>query len=91
MDGVFFSDDITLLCDAALNSRGIALLPEDLIREHIQQGDLLPVLRNILGTEMQIAVVYPDRHFLLPQVRAFIDAVVSWVALEIAASKSRIC
>ncbi|KTR97037.1 LysR family transcriptional regulator [Pantoea dispersa] len=91
VDGVFFSDDITLLCDAALNSRGIALLPEDLIREHIQQGDLLPVLRNILGTEMQIAVVYPDRHFLLPQVRAFIDAVVSWVALEIAASKSRIC
>ncbi|NCI16395.1 LysR family transcriptional regulator [Cronobacter muytjensii] len=82
VDGAFFSDDISLLCEAAINNRGIALLPEELIREHMQQGALVPVLRGIIGTEMQIAVVYPDRHFLLPQVRAFIEAVVSWVASE---------
>ena len=82
VEGAFFSDDITLLCEAAINSLGIALLPEDLMHEHLRQGALVPVLREILGTEMQIAVVYPDRHFLMPQVRAFIDAVVSWVASE---------
>ncbi|EOW6769555.1 LysR family transcriptional regulator [Cronobacter muytjensii] len=82
VDGAFFADDISLLCEAAINNRGIALLPEELIREHLQQGALVPVLRGIIGTEMQIAVVYPDRHFLLPQVRAFIEAVVSWVASE---------
>ncbi|EOC1287747.1 LysR family transcriptional regulator [Cronobacter muytjensii] len=82
VDGAFFSDDISLLCEAAINNRGIALLPEELIREHLQQGALVPVLRGIIGTEMQIAVVYPDRQFLLPQVRAFIEAVVSWVASE---------
>ncbi|KAB0884824.1 LysR family transcriptional regulator [Cronobacter muytjensii] len=82
VDGAFFSDDISLLCEAAINNRGIALLPEELIGEHLQQGALVPVLRGIIGTEMQIAVVYPDRHFLLPQVRAFIEAVVSWVASE---------
>lgn len=89
VEGSFFSDDISLLCEAAINSRGIALLPEELIREHLQQGALVPVLRDIIGTEMQIAVVYPDRHFLLPQVRAFIDAVVSWVASEMAEKKGR--
>lgn len=83
VEGAFSSDDITLLCEAAINSLGIALLPEDLIREHLQQGSLVPVLGDILGTEMQIAVVYPDRHFLLPQVRVFIDAVVGWVASEL--------
>lgn len=82
VDGAFFSDDISLLCEAAINNRGIALLPEELIGEHLQQGALVPVLRGIIGTEMQIAVVYPDRQFLLPQVRAFIEAVVSWVASE---------
>ncbi len=90
VDGAFFSDDISLLCEAAINSRGIALLPEELIREHLHHGALVPVLRDIIGTEMQVAVVYPDRHFLLPQVRAFIDAVVSWIASELGEKKSRI-
>lgn len=89
VEGTFFTDDISLLCEAALNSRGIALLPEELIRGHLQQGALLPVLKDIIGTEMQIAVVYPDRHFLLPQVRAFIDAVVIWVDSELRDQKSR--
>ncbi|KNA26140.1 LysR family transcriptional regulator (plasmid) [Pantoea ananatis] len=88
VEGAFFSDDITLLCEAAINSLGIALLPEDLMREHLRLGALVPVLRDILGTEMQIAVVYPDRHFLMPQVRAFIDAVVSWVASELGDHKN---
>lgn len=89
VEGTFFTDDISLLCEAALNSRGIALLPEELIHEHLQQGALLPVLKDIIGTQMQIAVVYPDRHFLLPQVRAFIDAVVIWVDSELGDQKSR--
>lgn len=89
VEGTFFTDDISLLCEAALNSRGIALLPEELIHEHLQQGALLPVLKDIIGTEMQIALVYPDRHFLLPQVRAFIDAVVIWVDSELGDQKSR--
>ncbi len=82
VDGSFFSDDISLLSESAINGLGIAFLPEDLIREHLQQGSLVQVLKNKIGTEMQIAVVYPDRHFLLPQVRAFIDAVVDWIATE---------
>ena len=89
VEGTFSSDDITLLCEAAINSLGIALLPEDLIREHLRQGALVPVLRDILGTEMQIAVVYPDRQFLMPQVRVFIDAVVSWVTSELGDNKNR--
>jgi len=64
-------------------------LLEELIREYLQLVALVPVLRDIIGTEMQIAVVYPDRHFLLPQVRAFIDADFSWVASERGENKRR--
>ncbi|MGN5526526.1 LysR family transcriptional regulator [Pantoea sp. BS_4] len=88
VEATFSSDDITLLCEAAINSLGIALLPEDLIREHLRQGDLVPVMRDILGSEMQIALVYPDRHFLMPQVRVFIDSVVGWVASELGKNKN---
>ncbi|WP_239930373.1 LysR family transcriptional regulator [Cronobacter sakazakii] len=90
VEGSLFSDDISLLCEAAINNRGIALLPEELIREPLRHGLLVPVLREVIGTEMQIAVVYPDRHFLLPQVRAFIDAVVEWISSERADRKNRI-
>jgi len=41
------------------------------------------VLADIVGAEMQIALVYPERAFLPPKVRAFIDAVVAWVSREL--------
>ncbi len=87
VDGAFFANDIALLCDAALRGLGIALLPRDLVASHLESGALLQVLADIIGAEMQIALVYPERAFLPPQVRAFIDAVAAWVPRELAANQ----
>ena len=86
VDGAFFSNDIALLCDAAVRGLGIALLPQSLVAPHMESGALVQVLANVVGAEMQIALVYPERAFLPPQVRAFIDAVVPWVSRDRAAS-----
>lgn len=87
VDGAFFSNDIALLRDAALNGLGIALLPRGLVTSDLEGDTLVPVLADVVGTEMQIALVYPERTFLPPQVRLFIDAVAAWVSLELAANR----
>jgi DNA-binding transcriptional LysR family regulator len=38
------------------------------------------VLPGIIEADTQVAIVYPERELVPPQVRAFIDAVVAWAA-----------
>ncbi|HVK63969.1 MAG TPA: LysR family transcriptional regulator [Polyangium sp.] len=78
VEGALFTNDIHLLCDAALEGLGIALLPQVLVQPHLESGALVHVLPGAIQAESHIAVVYPEREFLPPQVRAFIDAVVAW-------------
>ena len=82
-----FSNDIALLCEAAVSGLGIALLPHDLVAPHLASGALVQVLAGVVGAEMQIALVYPERAFMPPQVRAFIEAVAEWVRRELAAKQ----
>ncbi|MDC3955245.1 LysR family transcriptional regulator [Polyangium jinanense] len=78
IEGALFANDVYLLCDAALEGLGIALLPLILASPHLESGALVHVLPNALQGESHIAVVYPEREFMPPQVRAFIDALVAW-------------
>jgi len=73
VEGVFFSNDIRLLCDAALRGLGIAFLPLMLTRPHLESGALVQVLRGVVEAESRVALVYPERELVPPQVRAFID------------------
>ncbi len=86
IEGAFFSNDIALLCDAAVSGLGIALLPLGFVSPHLESGALVQVLANVVGADMQIALVYRERAFLPPQVRVFIDAVAAWVPSELAAN-----
>ncbi|MDI1479330.1 LysR family transcriptional regulator [Polyangium sp. y55x31] len=78
VEGALFANDIHLLCDAALEGLGIAFLPLMLVRPHLESGALVHVLPGSLEGESHIAVVYPEREFMPPQVRAFIDTLVAW-------------
>ncbi len=78
VEGSFFSNDLALLCDAALRGLGIALLPRLLVHRHLKSGELVHVLAGVIRGEARISIVYPERELVPPQVRAFIDAVVAW-------------
>ena len=78
VDGMFFTNDIQLLLDAALGDLGIALLPRMIVDPYLESGELVHVLPGALEADTRIAVVYPEREFVPPQVRAFVDAVVAW-------------
>jgi DNA-binding transcriptional LysR family regulator len=78
VEGAFFSNDVGQLAQAAVRGLGIALLPLVVVSDELRAGTLVRVLDGQLGAEAHIAVVYPEREFVPPQVRAFVDAVVAW-------------
>lgn len=84
VEGAFFSNEIALLRDAALDGLGIALLPRTFVLPQLTNGALVHVLDEVIGSEMQVALVYADRDFQPPQVRAFVEAVAAWATAELA-------
>jgi len=78
VEGVFFSNEPKLLLGAALQHQGIALLPGVLVQAFLASGRLVHVLPGSVEARSMVAVVYPEREFVPPQVRAFADAIVAW-------------
>ncbi|MFO0630365.1 MAG: LysR family transcriptional regulator [Polyangiales bacterium] len=78
IEPVLATNAIELLHAAALQGRGLVMLPVVLVFDDLQAGRLVPVLPERLGGEVQVAVVYPDREFVSPALRAFVDAAVAW-------------
>ncbi|MGK4006305.1 LysR substrate-binding domain-containing protein [Sorangium sp. So ce1036] len=78
VEGALFTNDMYLLCDAALQGLGIALLPQQVARPHLESGALVHVLAGAIQADSHLAVIYAEREFMPPQLRAFIDAVMAW-------------
>jgi DNA-binding transcriptional LysR family regulator len=78
VDGALSSNDVRLLREAAIRGLGIALLPRLVLGDLVERGVLVQVLAGIVEADNHIAVVYPEREFLPPHVRAFVDALVEW-------------
>jgi DNA-binding transcriptional LysR family regulator len=79
VEGRIASNDIVFLAQAALRGLGVVLLPAAMVQSYLDEGRLVQVLESAFGWETRMAIVYPEREFLPPQVRAFVDAVVGWV------------
>jgi DNA-binding transcriptional LysR family regulator len=84
VEGTLVSNEITLLCAAAVRGLGIAFLPQVLTRPWLEQGRLVPVLPGVVEADSQVAVVYLEREFVPPQVRAFVAALVAWAQTQLA-------
>ncbi|MDB4928084.1 MAG: Transcriptional regulator, LysR family protein, partial [Myxococcaceae bacterium] len=78
VEAALATNDLGVLRAAALAGRGLAMLPLPLIYDDVQRGALVAVLPERLGGENHIAVVYPEREFVPPAVRAFVDAALAW-------------
>jgi DNA-binding transcriptional LysR family regulator len=77
VDGVFFTNLMPLLLDAAIRGLGLAQVPEPMATGALADGRLVQVLDE-LTVEGNVSVVYPERKLLPRQVRAFVDAIVEW-------------
>jgi DNA-binding transcriptional LysR family regulator len=84
VEGVFVSNEITLLAAAALSGLGIALLPSMFIGPALRSGQLVHVLTGVVEATSRVAVVYLEREFVPPHVKAFVEAMVEWGKRELA-------
>lgn len=73
----FVSDDMYALRRAALDGVGIALLPQLICDEELQQGRLKRVLPEWGCTPSEIQATFPTRRGMLPAVRFLIDYLAS--------------
>lgn len=79
VEGVFFSNNLDCVRTLVCAGEGVALLPQALIYTQLERGELVKVLEDVVGADVRIALLFPDRELLPPQVRAFIDMTLVWV------------
>lgn len=77
VSGPLACNDLNLLAAAALDGFGLALLPEVFCRDDVRAGRLVPVLTGEVGATSSVALVYAERKYQSPRVRAFIDHMVA--------------
>ncbi len=83
VEGALVSNDINMLCEAAIQGLGIAMLPNIAAQLALASGALVQVLPEQLVADSRIALVYLEREFVPPQVRAFVDTVAEWASDEL--------
>ncbi len=71
ISGRFKTNQMELRVEAARQGQGIALVAEPLAAAHVEQGELVHVLPGVLGRSDRVSLVYADREYLDPKVRAF--------------------
>ncbi|MBC8066953.1 MAG: LysR family transcriptional regulator [Deltaproteobacteria bacterium] len=85
VDGPFASNEPTGLQAAAVAGHGIALLPLFFAAPALATGQLVAVLPERVGGQVQIAVVYAERELVPQIVRVFVDELVAWGRKEFVA------
>lgn len=64
------------LRDAAVNGQGIVYIPAFIVYREIEQGALVPLLRNYSARRFDAYAIYPQTRHLSHRVRAFVDFLV---------------
>lgn len=73
------TNQMELRVEAAKQHLGIALVSTNVVTEALASGALVPVLPDVVGRREPVSLVYVDREFLDPKIRAFVDFIVGRV------------
>jgi len=77
---VLISEGITSIREAVRDGLGVALLPDWLIKDELDSGDLVQVLPKWKAKDLPIHVVYAGQRVLPTRVSAFIDFAVRYLS-----------
>ncbi|WP_347452734.1 LysR substrate-binding domain-containing protein [Acinetobacter thermotolerans] len=69
--------DLNMLAQLAASGCGITLLPDNVVQQYVERGELVRVLPEWKAAHGIFHMVYPSRRGLLPAVRVFIDYLVA--------------
>ena len=73
LSGALMANDAEAVVACALNHMGLIQVPGMLVSEELSKGKLVQVLQDISDVEFPLSIMYPNRQYLAPQVRTFID------------------
>lgn len=73
LTGALMANDAEAVVACALNHMGLIQVPGILVSEELSQGKLIQVLPKAGDVEFPLSIMYPNRQYLAPQVRTFID------------------
>ncbi|WP_295045346.1 LysR family transcriptional regulator [uncultured Paracoccus sp.] len=71
----FSSNNTEMLHSMALSGRGVALLPEFLVREEVASGRLTALMGDYVLPDLPVNLVYPSGKLLTGAMRSFLDFV----------------
>ncbi|WP_341487373.1 LysR substrate-binding domain-containing protein [Pararhizobium sp. A13] len=71
------SNNGEILRDAAVDGRGIALLPTFIVSAQVRDGSLLRILSDYEVPEMSVYALYPPTRYIPVKLRVFIDFLVA--------------
>lgn len=71
--GPLIANDFSTLLGAALEGMGLAQLPRPIAEAALADGRLIEVLQSFAPAAPGMFLYYPNRHQMLPKLRAFVD------------------
>jgi LysR family transcriptional regulator for bpeEF and oprC len=71
--GTVAVNETALYIKLGLAGLGLIQLPEILVADHLQSGDLVEVLAGMRPESVPVSLLYPHHTFLSPAMRAFSD------------------
>jgi DNA-binding transcriptional LysR family regulator len=85
VSGTLTTNQMSLRLNAARLHLGIALVADRMAHGSLAEGALVAVLPDVVGRRARVCLAYPDREFLEPKVRLFVD----FIAEKLAAARAR--
>jgi len=79
VNGKLLTSHTGLRMEAAKHGLGIAMVVDRMAADLLASGELVWVLPRVVGRRDDARLIYPDREFLDPKVRAFVDFIASRV------------
>jgi DNA-binding transcriptional LysR family regulator len=78
--GLFRANDIQIIYDAALQSLGIAQIPDWVIGSDISESKVEWLLKEYYSVPIPIRFIYPQTRYLALRARYFIDFIIEELA-----------
>lgn len=79
LPSLIMANDAEAVVACALNHMGLIQVPGILVDSALRQGTLVQVLPDIGEVCLPLSIMYPNKQYLAPQVRLFIDWVIALI------------
>lgn len=76
------ANDAEAMVACALNHMGLIQVPSILVMDELKNETLVQVLQNLGNINFPLSIMYPNRQYLAPQVRIFVDWIVEMIELK---------